>query len=122
MRASLRRGAAVSADDLKAIQTLIWDTLPDTNAIQILLYDLAVDLEYARADLGAKSEYTSRFGAKKALELIAEALQAIAEIVRLNEAVGPVHDAMQADPGRGIPAQEVFDSIRTRHADRLKKT
>jgi hypothetical protein len=122
LRAALRRGAAVSSDDLNAIQTLIWDTPPATNAIQDLLYELAYDLEYARADLGAKSQYTSRFGAEKALGLIAEALEAIANIVRLHEEVGPVHDAMQADPGRGIPAKEVFDSIRTRHADRLKKT
>ena len=86
LRAALRRGAAVSADDLNAIQNLIWDTPPDTNAIQELLYDLAVDLEYARADLGAKSDYTSRFGAEKAMEIIAEALEAIGKIAQPSEA------------------------------------
>jgi antitoxin ParD1/3/4 len=39
----------------------------------------------------------------------------------LREDVAPVFDAMQADPGRGIPAKDVFASIRAHHADRLKK-
>lgn len=39
----------------------------------------------------------------------------------LREDVAPVYDAMQAEPGRSIPAAEVFASIRARHADRLKK-
>src|ERR1700704_2798102 len=38
----------------------------------------------------------------------------------LREEVVPVYDAMQADPARGIPAGEVMESIRTRHAERLK--
>jgi antitoxin ParD1/3/4 len=38
----------------------------------------------------------------------------------LREEVVPVYDAMQADPARGIPAEEVIESIRTRHAERLK--
>ena len=38
----------------------------------------------------------------------------------VREAVVPVMKAMQADPGRGIPEQEVFDEIRTLHAQRLK--
>jgi antitoxin ParD1/3/4 len=38
----------------------------------------------------------------------------------LREEVVPVYDAMQADPARGIPAEEVMESIRTRHAERLK--
>lgn len=38
----------------------------------------------------------------------------------LREDVATTHDAMQADPSRGIPAQDVFDQIRARHADRLK--
>jgi Arc/MetJ-type ribon-helix-helix transcriptional regulator len=36
------------------------------------------------------------------------------------EVVG-VCDAMQADPGRAIPASHVFAAIRSRHADLLKK-
>jgi antitoxin ParD1/3/4 len=39
----------------------------------------------------------------------------------LREDVAPVYDAMQADPGRGIPAADVFASLRAHHADRLKK-
>jgi antitoxin ParD1/3/4 len=38
----------------------------------------------------------------------------------LREDVAPVYDAMQADPGRALPAADVFVSIRARHADRLK--
>ncbi len=38
----------------------------------------------------------------------------------LREDVAPVYDAMQADPGRALPAADVFASIRARHADRLK--
>jgi antitoxin ParD1/3/4 len=38
----------------------------------------------------------------------------------LNEEVAPAYDAMQADPERAIPADQVFARIRDRHADRLK--
>ena len=38
----------------------------------------------------------------------------------LRRDVVPVLKAMQADPSRGIPAQEVFDAIRTLHGHRLK--
>jgi antitoxin ParD1/3/4 len=38
----------------------------------------------------------------------------------LRDEVAPVYDAMKADPKRGIPATEVFESIRARHAKRLK--
>lgn len=40
----------------------------------------------------------------------------------LREDVAPVYDAMITDPGRALPAQDVFASIRARHADRLKQT
>ena len=39
----------------------------------------------------------------------------------LREEVVPVYDAMQADPGRGIPANEVAAALRAHHARRLKK-
>jgi antitoxin ParD1/3/4 len=39
----------------------------------------------------------------------------------LREEVIGVCDAMQSDPGRAIPAEQVFATIRARHADRLKK-
>ena len=39
----------------------------------------------------------------------------------LREEVVGVCDAMQSDPGRAIPGEQVFATIRARHADRLKK-
>ena len=39
----------------------------------------------------------------------------------LREQVIPVYDAMQADPARGIPAEQVMAALRARHADRLKQ-
>ena len=39
----------------------------------------------------------------------------------LREDVALVYDAMQADPGRGLAAEDVFASIRTHHANRLKR-
>lgn len=38
----------------------------------------------------------------------------------LREDVAATYDAMHVDPARGIPAKDVFDQIRARHADRLK--
>lgn len=34
----------------------------------------------------------------------------------LRDEVAPVYDAMQADPDRGIPASQVFNELRARHA------
>jgi len=38
----------------------------------------------------------------------------------LREEVVPVAVAMRADPDRGIPAKQVFDKIRSLHAERVK--
>jgi hypothetical protein len=38
----------------------------------------------------------------------------------LRDEVAPVFDAMKADPSRGLPAADVFDMVRARHAERLK--
>jgi antitoxin ParD1/3/4 len=38
----------------------------------------------------------------------------------LREEVIPVYDAMEANPARGIPAEQVMASIRKHHAERLK--
>lgn len=38
----------------------------------------------------------------------------------LREEVVPVCEAMRADPGRAIPAAQVFDEIRALHAARTK--
>lgn len=38
----------------------------------------------------------------------------------LREEVAPVFDAMHADPGRGVPADDVFRTLGARHARRLK--
>jgi antitoxin ParD1/3/4 len=40
----------------------------------------------------------------------------------LREEVVPVYDAYQADPSRGIPAEEVFAEIRRHHAARVRKS
>lgn len=39
----------------------------------------------------------------------------------LREDVAPVYDAMLDDPDRAIAAEDVFASIRARHAEHLKK-
>ena len=38
----------------------------------------------------------------------------------LKEEVVPVYDAMQADPGRGIPADQLLAALRAHRAARLK--
>ena len=38
----------------------------------------------------------------------------------LNTEVVSVYDAMKADPGRGIPAENVFAQLRARHSTKLK--
>lgn len=40
----------------------------------------------------------------------------------LREEVAPAYDAMKADPARGIPIDQVFDAVRARHAQRLKRS
>ncbi len=39
----------------------------------------------------------------------------------LREAVAPVYDAMQADPGRGLSTDQVTAALAAHHAARLKK-
>ncbi|MSO76293.1 MAG: type II toxin-antitoxin system ParD family antitoxin [Alphaproteobacteria bacterium] len=39
----------------------------------------------------------------------------------LREEVAGVYDAMRADPGRAISADQVFATVRARHADRVRK-
>lgn len=39
----------------------------------------------------------------------------------LRDEVAPVYDAMQAEPARAIPADEVENRLRARHAEHLKK-
>jgi len=36
------------------------------------------------------------------------------------EEVAPTYDRMMADPGRGIPAEEVYASIRAMHEKRMR--
>jgi len=38
----------------------------------------------------------------------------------LQDDVAPVFDAMEADPERGMSVADVFDEVRTYHAERLK--
>ncbi len=112
LRAAAQRGSGLSKDDVESIQVLIWDLAPEPDAIQVLLYDLAWDLEFTLENWD--------LGQEKAMKEIVATLQAAEEIVWLEQKIGPVHDAMLADPGRGIPAREVFASIRARHAERMK--
>ncbi len=39
----------------------------------------------------------------------------------LREEVAEACDALRADPGRAVPAKEVFDTLRARHGDRKKR-
>jgi len=39
----------------------------------------------------------------------------------LREEVAPTYDRMKTDPGRGLPAADVFDAVRARHAARLQE-
>lgn len=64
-------------------------------------------------------------GYASASEVIGAGLRALREQEAavefwLRDEVGPVFDAMRADPTRGIPAREVLDRLRTHHAARLK--
>ena len=59
-------------------------------------------------------------------EVVRAGLRALQERDRavekwLREEVVGVYDTMQADPGRAISAEQVFATLRARHADRLKK-
>jgi antitoxin ParD1/3/4 len=60
-------------------------------------------------------------------EVIHAALQALEERESaveqwLLEEVAPVYDAYQADPSRGIPAEEVFEELRAHHAAQTQKS
>ena len=52
------------------------------------------------------------------LRALQERDQAVARWLR--EEVVPAHDAMTADPARGLSAQAVFDDIRAHHAAAMK--
>jgi len=61
-----------------------------------------------------------------ASEVVRAGLRALQErdaaVVRwLNNEVAPVYDAMQADPKRGLSAEQVTAALAARHAARLKK-
>lgn len=80
----------------------------------------AAEAEYVDA-LVSSGAYSS------ASEVVSEALHALeardsAMDRRLREEVAPVYDAYQADPGRGLAAEEVFASLRAHHAARTQKS
>jgi antitoxin ParD1/3/4 len=39
----------------------------------------------------------------------------------LSNDVAPVYDAMRADPARGLPTEQVFATVRTRHSRRAER-
>jgi hypothetical protein len=112
LRFAVQRQADLSRNDVEAIQALVWDLPPDTTAVEMLLYDLAWDLEFTLDG--------PRFERDKAMKEITATLETIEDVIRFEQEIGPVYDAMQADPARGIPARDVFASIRAHHADRMK--
>ena len=67
----------------------------------------------------ASGMYTSASEVVRAgLRALQERDQAVERWLR--EEVVPAHDAMTADPARGLPAQAVFDDIRAHHAAAMK--
>jgi len=113
LRALLKRGEAFTLQDIRALEVATEETPPDTNPIQVVLYDLLVDLSYV-AHSPRKIDV---------LEMVAAALAEIEAIVsaQLSTEVAPIYDAMQADPDRGVPATDVFDAIRDRHSGRGRR-
>lgn len=110
LHALLNRGEALTLDDIRTLEAAIEETPPDTNPIQIILYDLVVDLNYV-AHSPRKIEV---------LEMVAAAKADIEAIIgqQLSTEVAPIYNAMQAEPSRGLPAANVFDAIRAHHAGR----
>ncbi len=65
-------------------------------------------------------------GYASASEVVRAGLRALQErdaaVLRwLSEDVAPVYDAMQAEPSRGIAAEDVAAAVRARHARRMKR-
>jgi hypothetical protein len=114
LRSAVRLGVDLSLDDVSTLQRLVWDLPSEANAVHEVLRDLAWDLEFTQDG--------PSFEREKAMTEIAATLETIEDIIRLEQEIGPVYDAMQASPHRGIPARDVFASIRAHHADQVKKT
>jgi len=114
LRSAVRLGVDLSLDDVSTLQRLVWDLPSEANAVHEVLRDLAWDLEFTQDG--------PSFEREKAMTEIAATLETIEDIIRLEQEIGPVYDAMQDDPRRGIPARDVFASIRAHHADQVKKT
>jgi antitoxin ParD1/3/4 len=90
-------------------------------AIQKRTFSLPPEQSQYIDDLVASGGYAS---ASEVVRAGVRALQERDQAVErwLREDVAQVFDAMQADPTRAIPSEDVFASIRARHAARLKAT
>jgi antitoxin ParD1/3/4 len=79
-------------------------SLPDEHADYI-------DQKVSSGDYASASEVV-----RAGLRALQERDRAVEDWLR-NQAA-PAHDAMLADPSRGIPAGSVFDEVRARHAQK----
>nr|WP_295109120.1 hypothetical protein [uncultured Caulobacter sp.] len=114
LRARVAPNAPFGRSEIRELQALIEATPPDTNAVQVALYDLVMDLNYCE---------DTPSGRARASELIASALTDIETILDKNRMAqaAEAYDLMRDDPSRGIPAKDVYKAIQAEHANRTKR-